>query len=121
MKASEPAGSLGPFRDGAAVCVYSAQDLLDAALGVEERPQAALRRRDVMGEVPHAFCERAEQPEPRCRLTPGVDRVEVLVQGDAADLGGAVAERLQPAVLPESLQQAWRPTGTASGSRGGRG
>ena len=41
----------------------SAQDLLDAVLGVEEGPQAALRRRHVMGEVPHALGEGPEQPD----------------------------------------------------------
>ena len=55
-------------------------DLLDAALRVEERPQPALRRRHVVGEVPHAFGERAEHPDSRRRLAPGVDRVEGLVQ-----------------------------------------
>ena len=74
-----------------------------------------------MSEVPHALGERAEQPDSPRRPPPGIDRVEFLVQGDAADLCLAVAEGLEPPVLPEVRQQRRRSSARPSGSRGAHG
>src|ERR1700722_2176230 len=99
--------------------MYSADEGLDAVLGVVDGPETAAGRGQVVGEVAAPLGEHAQQGEVGLEPGLGVVGVEVLIDGHTAHGRVTVAELGQPSLGVETVEQGRGRAGPGGGGGGG--